>query len=166
MSRRGSAVKRYVQQNLRYNSEDLAKFTNHLMKDGKKSVAERIIEEAFALVKLKIKNAEPIEVFQRALSHIAPRVEVKSRRVGGATYQVPNEVSTTRAKKLAMCWLIMAAKTRSEHGMPAKLAAEMVDAADEDSTTGGSKGKGGAIKKREDTHKMAEANRAFSHYRY
>ena len=107
-----------------------------------------------------------MSVFERALDHIRPVVEVKSRRVGGATYQVPVEVSNSRAVTLAMRWLVEFSRKRGEKGMILKLVGEILDAADEDSSTGGSKGKGGAVKKREDTHRMADANKAFSHYRW
>ena len=121
---------------------------------------------ALDIIKQKAKSSNPLAIFERALDHIRPVVEVKSRRVGGATYQVPVEVSNNRAVTLAMRWLVEFSRKRGEKGMTLKLAGEILDAADEDSTTGGIKGKGGAVKKREDKHRMAEANKAFSHYRW
>ncbi len=122
--------------------------------------------QALEVVKQKTKATNPLAVFERALEHIRPVVEVKSRRVGGATYQVPIEVNNNRAVTLAMRWLVEFSRKRGEKGMVFKLAGEILDAADEESSTGGSKGKGGAVKKRETTHSMAEANKAFSHYRW
>jgi small subunit ribosomal protein S7 len=129
---------------------------NHVMISGKKSVAERIIYGAMDIVKTKL-NRDPLEVFSEALENIAPLVEVKSRRVGGATYQVPVEVRTSRRTALAMRWLVDYSRKRGEKSMPARLAGELMDAA---------QGKGAAVKKREDVHRMAEANKAFSHFRF
>jgi small subunit ribosomal protein S7 len=148
-----------------YSSVVLAKFMNHVMVSGKKSIAENIVYGALDLIKER-KNTAPLPVFERALEHIRPVVEVKSRRVGGATYQVPIEVQPNRAATLSMRWLVDCSRKRSEKSMMLKLAAEIIDAADEESSIGGSKGKGGSVKKREDTHRMAEANKAFSHYRW
>jgi len=135
------------------------------MKSGKKSIAEKIVYGALNNISKKIKS-DPLVVFERALESIKPVVEVKSRRVGGATYQVPIEVRSDRSTALAMRWLAIFARKRNEKSMILKLSGEIMDAADEKSSIGSSKGKGGAIKKREDTHRMAEANKAFSHYRF
>lgn len=166
MPRRRVAAKRVIQADPVYGSQLLAKFVNHLMMCGKKSVAESIVYDALELIKQKTKTSNPLSILERALDHIRPVVEVKSRRVGGATYQVPVEVNNSRAVTLAMRWLIEFSRKRGEKGMVAKLVGEILDAADEESSTGGSKGKGGAVKKREDTHRMADANKAFSHYRW
>ena len=156
MSRRHAAEKREVLPDAKYGDLVLTKFMNNLMIDGKKSVAERIVYNAMNRVEDKIKRA-PIEVFHEALDNIKPSVEVRSRRVGGATYQVPVEVRPERRRALAIRWLVNAARKRGENTMTEKLAAELLDAANN---------RGTAVKKREDTHKMAEANRAFSHYRW
>ena len=166
MPRRRVPQKRAITPDPLYKSKVLAKFINHIMVSGKKSVAESIVYKALDVIKSKTKSDNPLEVFERALDHVKPVVEVKSRKVGGATYQVPNEVPPYRATALAMRWIVDAARKRGEKGMILQLVGEIVDAADEESTTGGSTGKGGAIKKREDTHRMAEANKAFSHYRW
>jgi small subunit ribosomal protein S7 len=166
MPRRRVAAKRAIQADPLYGSQLLAKFINHLMVQGKKSVAESIVYGALDVIKQKTKTNNPLSIFERALDHIRPVVEVKSRRVGGATYQVPIEVNNSRAVTLAMRWLVEFSRKRGEKGMVLKLVGEILDAADEDSSTGGSKGKGGAVKKREDTHRMADANKAFSHYRW
>ena len=166
MSRRREAAKRIIQPDPIYGSEVVAKFINHVMVAGKKAVAEKIVYGALDHIKQRVKGCDSLEVFQRALEHIRPVVEVKSRRVGGATYQVPVEVNPFRAITLAMRWLIEFASKRGEKGMMFKLVGEILDAADEESSTGGSTGKGGAVKKREDTHRMAEANKAFSHFRW
>ena len=165
MSRRRVIAKRPVQADPVYGSKIVARFINQVMMDGKKSTAERIVYGALEAIKKKLK-AEPLDVFERAIDNIKPVVEVKSRRVGGATYQVPVEVQPARAMTLAMRWLIEYATKRGDRNMMFKLAGEIIDAADEDSSTGGSTGKGGAIKKREDTHRMADANKAFAHYRW
>jgi len=166
MPRRRVAAKRVIQDDPLYGSQLLAKFINHLMVEGKKSVAEKIVYEALDFIKQKTKANNPLAVFERALDNIRPVLEVKSRRVGGATYQVPIEVSNSRAVTLAMRWLVEFSRKRGEKGMVLKLAGEILDAADDDSSTGGSRGKGGAVKKREDTHRTADANKAFSHFRF
>ncbi|MEC9481802.1 MAG: 30S ribosomal protein S7 [Halomonas sp.] len=156
MPRRRVAAKREILPDPKFGSERLAKFMNHLMVSGKKSVAERIVYGALDRVAERGKD-EPLEIFDRALEAIQPMVEVKSRRVGGATYQVPVEVRPSRRQALAMRWLVDAARNRGEKTMVQRLAGEMLDAAE---------GKGAAVKKREDVHRMAEANKAFSHYRF
>ena len=156
MSRRRVAAKRDVLPDPKYGNKTLAKFMNHVMVSGKKSVAERIVYGA--LDKIQERGvADPIEVFDTALEAIAPSVEVKSRRVGGATYQVPVEVRPSRRTALAMRWLVDSARQRGEKSMALRLAGEIADAAE---------GRGAAVRKREDTHRMAEANRAFAHYRF
>ena len=166
MPRRRIAAKRVIQADPVYGSQVLAKFINHLMVQGKKSVAESIVYGAMEVIKQKAKTTNPLAVFERALENIRPVVEVKSRRVGGATYQVPIEVTNSRAATLAMRWLVEFSRKRGEKGMTFRLAGEILDAADDESSTGGSRGKGGAVKKREDTHRMADANKAFSHFRW
>ena len=156
MSRRHAAEKREVLPDAKFGDRVLTKFMNNLMVDGKKSVAERIVYSALDRVQGKLKR-EPIEVFHEALANVKPSVEGRSRRVGGATYQVPVEVRPTRREALAIRWLITAAKNRNEHTMEERLAGELADAVN---------GRGTAVKKREDTHKMADANKAFSHYRW
>jgi len=156
MSRRHAAEKREVLPDAKYGDRVLTKFMNNLMVDGKKSVAERIVYNAFDRVEGKLKKA-PVEVFHEALDNIKPALEVRSRRVGGATYQVPVEVRPERREALAIRWLIVAAQKRNENTMEERLAGELVDAVN---------GRGAAVKKREDTHKMADANKAFSHYRW
>ena len=156
MSRRHAAEKRAVLPDAKFGDTVLTKFMNNLMVDGKKSVAESIVYNALDRVEKRLKRA-PIEVFHEALDNIKPSVEVRSRRVGGATYQVPVEVRTERREALAIRWLITAARARSETTMAARLSGELLDA---------SNNRGNAVKKREDTHRMAEANRAFSHYRW
>lgn len=162
MPRRRVVAKRKPQPDPRYGNELVAKFINHLMSDGKKSVAEKILYSAFEIITSRGAQ-DVVDLFKRALENVRPAVEVKSRRVGGATYQIPVEVRPSRANALAMRWIAEYASKRSEKGMAARLAAELMDAADEE---GGGRGKGGAVKKREDTHRMAEANRAFSHFRW
>ena len=159
MSRRTQAPKRTILPDPKYGSELLAKFMNMIMNDGKKSVAERIIYGALDRISEKntIADTQPIEVLELALENVKPVVEVKSRRVGGATYQVPIEVRMSRRQTLAMRWLIEAARKRSEKSMAHRLAHELLDAAEN---------RGTAVKKKEDTHRMAEANKAFSHYRW
>ncbi len=132
------------------------KFINCIMRDGKKSVAERLFADAMGLVKEKLGEA-PLDVFEKAINNIRPAVEVKSRRVGGSTYQVPTEIKSARQTALAFRWLLKHSQARSEKGMANKLAAELLDAYNE---------RGGAVKKKEDTHKMAEANKAFAHFRW
>ena len=156
MPRRRVPPKRDVLPDPKYGNKTLAKFMNHVMVSGKKAVAERIVYGA--LDKLHERGAaDPIEVFDTALEAVAPSVEVKSRRVGGATYQVPVEVRPSRRTALAMRWLVDSARQRGEKSMALRLAGEIADAAE---------GRGAAVRKREDTHKMAEANRAFAHYRF
>ena len=156
MSRRHAAEKREVLPDAKYGDRVLTKFMNNLMVDGKKSVAERIVYSALERAQSKLKR-EPVEIFHEALENVKPSVEVRSRRVGGATYQVPVEVRPSRRMALSMRWLITAAKNRNEHAMEERLAGELADAVN---------GRGTAVKKREDTHKMADANKAFSHYRW
>ena len=156
MSRRHSAEKRQVLPDAKYGDRILTKFMNNLMLDGKKSVAERIVYGALDRVEGKMKRA-PVEVFHEALENIKPSVEVRSRRVGGATYQIPVEVRPERREALAIRWLINASRSRNENTMEERLAGELLDAANT---------RGSAVKKREDTHKMADANKAFSHYRW
>ena len=156
MSRRHSAEKREILPDAKYGDRVLSKFMNNLMLDGKKSVAEGIVYGALTRVEDKLKRA-PIEVFHEALDNIKPSVEVRSRRVGGATYQVPVEVRPERREALAIRWLIKASRARNENTMEERLASELLDAANL---------RGTAVKKREDTHKMADANKAFSHYRW
>ncbi|MCR9107229.1 MAG: 30S ribosomal protein S7 [Gammaproteobacteria bacterium] len=156
MPRRRVVAKREVLPDPKYGNVTLAKFMNHVMVSGKKSVAETIVYGALDIVHDRL-NKDPIEVFDEALENIAPMVEVKSRRVGGATYQVPVEVRPARRVALSMRWLVDYARGRGEKSMRQRLAGEIIDA---------SQGKGNAVKKREDVHRMAEANRAFSHYRF
>jgi small subunit ribosomal protein S7 len=156
MSRRHAAEKREVLPDAKYGDKVVTKFMNNLMVDGKKSVAERIVYSAFERVEAKLKKS-PIEVFHESLDNIKPSIEVRSRRVGGATYQVPVEVRPERREALAIRWLIAASLKRNEHTMEERLAGELVDAVNN---------RGTAVKKREDTHKMADANKAFSHYRW
>ncbi len=155
MSRKGSTPQRTVLPDPKHGSETIARFINMVMQSGKKSVAEKIVYGAMDVIGQK--NSDTVELVQKALDNVAPAVEVKSRRVGGATYQVPVEVRASRRTALAMRWLIESARKRGENSMPRKLAAELVDA---------SENRGGAIKKREETHRMAEANKAFAHYRW
>lgn len=156
MPRRREIPKRNVLPDPKYNNQDVAKFVNVLMTRGKKSVAERIIYGALEQIAKKT-GKDPIEVFSQAVANVRPMVEVKSRRVGGANYQVPVEVRPVRRTALAMRWLRDAARGRGEKSMGARLAGELAEAAE---------GRGGAIKKREEVHRMAEANKAFSHYRF
>ena len=156
MSRRHAAEKREILPDAKFGDRVLTKFMNNLMVDGKKSVAENIVYSALDRVQSRLKR-EPIEVFHEALDNVKPSVEVRSRRVGGATYQVPVEVRPTRREALAIRWLIDASKKRNEHTMEERLAGELADAVNN---------RGTAVKKREDTHKMADANKAFSHYRW
>ena len=156
MSRRHAAEKRPVLPDAKYGDTVLTKFMNNLMLDGKKSTAERIVYSAFDRVEAKLKRA-PVEVFHEALDNVKPAVEVRSRRVVGATYQVPVEVRPERREALAIRWLITASRGRNENTMEERLAGELIDAV---------QSRGSAVKKREDTHKMADANKAFSHYRW
>jgi small subunit ribosomal protein S7 len=156
MPRRRVAAKREILPDPKFGNLTLAKFMNHVMESGKKSTAEKIVYGALETVKERTKK-DPIAVFDAALENVAPMVEVKSRRVGGATYQVPVEVRPSRRAALAMRWLVDYARARGEKSMPARLAGELMDAADN---------KGASVKKREDVHRMAEANKAFAHYRF
>ena len=157
MSRRRRAEKREVLPDPKFGDLTVTKFMNYVMYEGKKAVAENIVYGAFDILAEKKKDQEPVATFHTALENVAPSVEVRSRRVGGATYQVPVEVRPDRRRALAIRWLVNAARNRGENTMTEKLAAELLDA---------SNNRGTAVKKREDTHKMAEANRAFSHYRW
>jgi small subunit ribosomal protein S7 len=156
MPRRRVAAKREILPDPKFGNVTLAKFMNHVMVCGKKSLAERIVYGALDMVRERTKR-DPVGVFEEALANVAPMVEVKSRRVGGATYQVPVEVRSSRQQALAMRWLVDYARARGEKSMAQRLAGELADA---------SQGRGAAVKKREDTHRMAEANKAFSHYRF
>lgn len=157
MSRRKSAEKRAIEPDPRYASVLVSKFTNGLMERGKKSIARRIFYDAMDLIETRMPDEQPMEVFEQAMENVRPRVEVKSRRVGGATYQVPMEVRQTRRNALAIRWIIGFAQSRSGKSMSEKLAAELLDAYNE---------RGASVKKRDDTHRMAEANKAFAHYRW
>lgn len=157
MSRRKVAEKRPIEPDMRYNSVLVSKFTNGLMERGKKSLARRIFYDAMDLIATRQPDEEPLVIFEEAMEKVRPRVEVKSRRVGGATYQVPMEVRQSRRNALAIRWIIGFAKARSGRSMSEKLAAELLDAYNE---------RGAAVKKRDDTHRMAEANKAFAHYRW
>ena len=156
MSRRRESGKRTILPDPKFGSLMLAKFVNIIMMDGKKSTAEKIVYTALGAIGEKSKE-NSVDVFQKALDNISPHVEVKSRRVGGATYQVPVEVKSERRQALAMRWMIEAARKRGEKSMARRLAGEVLDAAES---------RGSAVKKREDTHRMAEANKAFAHYRW
>ncbi len=156
MSRRRRPEKRVILPDPKFGDQVLSKFMNNLMLDGKKSTAERIVYGALDVVEAKAKT-DPVQVFHDALNNVKPQVEVRSRRVGGATYQVPVEVRDERAQALAIRWMIGAARGRPETTMSARLSGELMDAANN---------RGNAVKKREDTHRMADANRAFSHYRW
>ena len=157
MPRRRVVAKREILPDPKFGNLTLAKFMNMVMVSGKKAVAERIVYGALELVAEKAEGADPLETFEKALENIAPMVEVKSRRVGGATYQVPVEVRPARRNALAMRWLVEFSRSRGEKSMRQRLAGEIVDA---------SQGKGNAVKKREDVHRMADANKAFSHFRF
>ena len=157
MSRRKGADKRVVIPDPRYNNVLVSKFTNGLMQRGKKSLARRIFYDAMDLIDQRVPDEEPMVVFEQAMENVRPRVEVKSRRVGGATYQVPMEVRQTRRNALAIRWIISFAPSRSGKSMSDKLAAELLDAYNE---------RGASVKKKDDTHRMAEANKAFAHYRW
>ena len=156
MPRRGNVAKRDVLADPLYNSKMVTRLINNIMLDGKKGVAQKIVYDAFAEVQEKTGN-DPLEMFEKALENIMPSLEVKARRVGGSTYQVPLEVSPARRETLGLRWLTAYSRARGEKTMSARLAAEIIDATN---------GVGGSVKKREDTHKMAEANKAFAHYRY
>ena len=156
MPRKRGVVKRETVPDPKYNSRTVAKFINCLMKEGKKSVAQSILYKALDMVHERSKE-DPLSLFQKALNNVKPIVEVKSRRVGGSTYQVPTEVRPSRGQALSIRWIISYAKERGEKSMAARLAGEFMDAAS---------GRGAAVKKKEDTHRMAEANKAFAHYRW
>ena len=156
MSRRHSADKREITPDPKFKNEVVTKFMNSVMSHGKKSVAEAIVYGAFDVIQAKTKQ-DPLAIFRNALDNVMPSIEVRSRRVGGATYQVPVEVRTSRRQALGIRWIISAARERNEKTMTDRLSAELLDA---------SNNRGNAVKKREDTHRMAEANRAFSHYRW
>jgi small subunit ribosomal protein S7 len=156
MSRRHAAEKRQVLPDAKFKDLVVTKFMNALMKDGKKSAAEKIVYGAFDIVQSK-GGQDPLQVFHEAISNVKPMVEVRSRRVGGATYQVPVEVRNDRRQALAIRWLVEMSRKRSENTMMERLSSELLDAANN---------RGAAVKKREDTHRMAEANKAFSHYRW
>jgi len=156
MSRRFSAPKRQIIPDAKYGDQLVAKFVNSLMLAGKRSTAEKCLYGAFSIIEERFKE-EPLDVFKKALDAVKPRVEVKSRRVGGATYQVPVEVRSERRNALAMRWLVQYSRARGEKSMQERLAGELMEA---------SQGRGNAVKKREDTHKMADANKAFAHYRW
>ncbi len=156
MSRRVSAPKRHIIPHAKYGDLHVAKLVNSLMLAGKRSTAEKCLYGAFDIIEERYKD-EPLGVFKQALDAVKPRVEVKSRRVGGATYQVPVEVRSDRRNALAMRWLVQYSRARGEKSMEERLAAELMEA---------SQGRGNAVKKREDTHKMADANKAFAHYRW
>ncbi|PIE05478.1 MAG: 30S ribosomal protein S7 [Sorangium cellulosum] len=156
MPRRREVPKRRITPDPKFKDKLVAKFTNSLMEDGEKAIAESIIYGAFDIIQARFKE-EPVDVFRKALDNVKPKIEVKSRRVGGATYQVPVEVRPERRIALAMRWLVMYSRNRGEKTMRERLAAEFVDAA---------QGRGNSVKKRDDTHKMAEANKAFAHYRW
>ena len=156
MPRRGNVAKREVLADPIYNSKVVTRLVNYIMLDGKKGVAQEIVYDAFNIVKEKAGNA-PLDMFEKAMENIMPNLECKTRRVGGANYQVPLEVSPARRETLGLRWLTAYSRARGEKTMSARLAAEIIDATN---------GVGGSVKKREDTHKMAEANKAFAHYRY
>ena len=157
MSRRRAAEKRSIFPDPKFNNVVLSKFINILMLDGNKSLSEKIVYKALEKASATIKNKEPLDIFLQALNNVKPGIEVRSRRVGGATYQVPVEVRSERAQALAIRWIVGASRKRNEKTMIDRLSAELLDAHEN---------KGNSVKKREDTHKMAEANRAFSHYRW
>ena len=157
MSRRRVTAKRTILPDPKFGDQTVAKFVNILMLNGKKSTAEKIVYDALEAALEKRKGSEPVDLLYKALENVRPMVEVKSRRVGGATYQVPVEVRADRRNTLAMRWIIDAARKRGEKSMVRRLAGELLDAVDN---------KGSAVKKREDTHRMAEANKAFAHYRW
>ncbi len=157
MSRKGIAVKREILPDLKYGSVLVSKFINHIMRKGERSLAERVFYGALDMVQSKVPQAEPISVFNQAVENVKPLLEVKSRRVGGANYQVPVEVRPERRVTLAIRWIIENARSRPEKTMTERLALELIDAYNKT---------GRAIKKREDTHRMAEANKAFAHYRW
>jgi len=156
MPRRREVPERTVTSDPKYGSRLVAKFIKSIMRDGKKSTAEKILYSALDIIESKI-NESPLKTFEKALDNVKPMIEVKSRRVGGSTYQVPTEIRSSRQNALAIRWLIDFSRKRPEKGMPQKLAGELLDAANS---------RGASVKKREDTHKMAEANKAFAHFRW
>ena len=156
MSRRNRSIRREINPDYLYKSKIVTKLINGIMKDGKKAKAEKILYGSFEIIKQKT-NKDPLEVFTDAINNIIPEIEVRSRRIGGANYQVPTEVSSHRKQTLALRWLINYSRLRNENGMEAQLAGEIIDAAN---------GTGASVKKCQDTHKMAEANKAFAHYRW
>ncbi len=156
MPRRREVPQRPITPDAKYNNKLVAKFIKSIMRDGKKSVADRLLYNAFDVIEQRTKQS-PVKVFEQAVENVRPMIEVKSRRVGGSTYQVPTEIRPSRRTALGIRWIITFARKRPEKGMAAKLAGEMMDAANR---------RGGAAKKREDTHKMAEANKAFAHFRW
>ncbi len=156
MPRRREVPERIVIPDSKYNSKLVSRFVSCIMRDGKKSTAESILYTAFNIIEGKV-GEPPLDVFEKAVSSVRPTIEVKSRRVGGSTYQVPTEIRPARRTALAIRWILTFARNRSEKSMAQKLAAELMDAANQ---------KGGSVKKREDTHKMADANKAFAHYRW
>jgi len=156
MPRKGEIVKREILPDPKFKSELVARFINRVMRQGKKNLAQSILYDAFDIIQQKT-DEDPLALFTKAVENVKPMVEVRSRRVGGSTYQVPTEVRSSRRTALSIRWILTNAKQRGEKGMAAKLAGELVDA---------SKGRGGAFKKKEDTHRMAEANKAFAHYRW
>ena len=156
MPRRREVPERVIIPDSKYNNKLVSKFTKSIMRDGKKSIAESIIYNAFDIIKQKTSES-PVKIFEQALENVKPMIEVKSRRVGGSTYQVPTEVRPSRRTALGIRWIIGFARKRSEKSMAIKLAAELLDAANK---------KGAAVKKKDDTHKMADANKAFAHYRW
>ena len=156
MPRRREIPERPIIPDSKYNNKLVSKFIKSIMRDGKKSLAESILYNAFDIIEQRT-NESPLKIFEQALDNVKPMIEVKSRRVGGSTYQVPTEVRPSRRTALGIRWIISFARNRSERGMARKLAAELMDAANK---------RGASIKKREDTHKMAEANKAFAHYRW
>ena len=156
MPRRREVPERVIIPDSKYNNKLVSKFTKSIMRDGKKSIAESIVYDAFDIIKQKT-NESPVKIFEQALENVKPMIEVKSRRVGGSTYQVPTEVRPSRRTALGIRWIIGFARKRSEKSMAIKLAAELLDAANK---------KGAAVKKKDDTHKMADANKAFAHYRW
>lgn len=165
MARRKIISKRKIKPDPIYRDKTIAKLINQVMVDGKKSISEKIVYNALEIISKNSKNKAQT-ILEKALSNVKPLVEVKSRRVGGSTYQVPIEVHENRALTLGIRWIVTFAKQRKDNNMTKKLAAEILEAADEDQTGSFGKGKGGAVKKREDIHKMADANKAFSHYRW
>jgi len=157
MPRRKRKIKKYRSNDLKYNDQSVAHFINKVMLDGKKSLAQKIVYGAFDILSKRVKDEEPLKVFKQALENVKPVLEVKSRRVGGSTYQVPMEVRSERRTSLAMKWIISFARERNEKTMAERLANELLDAYNR---------RGSSIKKKENLHKMAEANKAFAHYRY